>query len=377
MEASGLLAPPPPPPEEPSGSRGPSFSTIARVFFSLALLAGALYLVYLVRDVIVLLFISLFLAVALGPAVDFFHRRRIPRAMSILLVYLLALIAVFLVGLLVVPPIVSQVQDVAKKAPQYIRDIRNNKTLREYDDKYKITQKLEQQANKLPSVLASAAGTLQSVTVGVFSAAVKLIAVLSITFFLLLDGQRLVNFMFGLMRSDREERFRGVATQVYGAVAGYVAGNLIISVVAGLVTYATLELLGVPFAVPLAVLVAFLDLIPLVGATIGAVVVGLVTLFVDFPTATIVWVIVAVVYQQVENHVVQPIVYRETVDVRPLVVIVSILIGAALLGVLGALVAIPVAATVQIILRDWWERRQALRSDDVILPPDVEPEPES
>ena len=374
MEASGLLAPPPPPPEEPSGSRGPSFSTIARVFFSLALLAGALYLVYLVRDVIVLLFISLFLAVALGPAVDFFHRRRIPRAMSILLVYLLALIAVFLVGLLVVPPIVSQVQDVAKKAPQYIRDIRNNKTLREYDDKYKITQKLEQQANKLPSVLASAAGTLQSVTVGVFSAAVKLIAVLSITFFLLLDGQRLVNFMFGLMRSDREERFRGVATQVYGAVAGYVAGNLIISVVAGLVTYATLELLGVPFAVPLSVLVAFLDLIPLVGATIGAVVVGLVTLFVDFPTATIVWVVVAVVYQQVENHVVQPIVYRETVDVRPLVVIVSILIGAALLGVLGALVAIPVAATVQIVLRDWWQRRQAHKSDHVVLPPEVEPE---
>ncbi|MFL5957047.1 MAG: AI-2E family transporter, partial [Solirubrobacterales bacterium] len=124
----------------------------------------------------------------------------------------------------------------------------------------------------------------------------------------------------------------------------------------------------------LAVLVAFLDLIPLVGATIGAVFVGLITLFVDFPTATIVWLIVIVVYQQLENHIVQPVVYRQTVDVRPLVVIVSILIGAALLGVLGALVAIPVAATVQILLRDWWERRQQRRSDDVVLPPDVEPE---
>jgi predicted PurR-regulated permease PerM len=211
----------------------------------------------------------------------------------------------------------------------------------------------------------------------VFSAAVKLIAVLSITFFLLLDGERLTTFIFGLMKPEREARWRTVARQVYGAVAGYVAGNLIISVVAGLVTYATLELLGVPFAVPLSVLVAFLDLIPLVGATIGAVVVGLVTLFVDFPTATIVWIIVAIVYQQAENHIVQPIVYRETVDVRPLVVIVSILIGAALLGVLGALVAIPVAATVQIILRDWWERRQQHRvADHVVLPSDVEPEPE-
>jgi len=374
VEASGAAAPTPSPQGRPPRSRSPSFFTLARVFFTLVLFAGALYLVYLVRDVVVLLFISAFLAVALGPAVDFFNRRRIPRPASILLVYLLGLLAVFLVGLLVVPPIVTQVQDIAKKAPQYIRDIRNNKTLREYDDKYKITEKLKQQANKLPSVLGSAAGTLQSVTVGVFSTAVKLIAVLSITFFLLLDGQRLANFLFGLLSREREDRYRRVATQVYGAVAGYVAGNLIISVVAGLVTYATLELLGVPFAVPLSVLVAFLDLIPLVGATIGAVVVGLVTLFVDFPTATIVWVIVAVVYQQAENHIVQPIVYRETVDVRPLVVIVSILIGAALLGVLGALVAIPVAATVQIILRDWWQRRQSHRGEHVVLPPEVEPE---
>jgi predicted PurR-regulated permease PerM len=122
------------------------------------------------------------------------------------------------------------------------------------------------------------------------------------------------------------------------------------------------------------VLVAFLDLIPLVGATIGSVFVALVTLFVDFPTATIVWLIVTIVYQQAENHIVQPIVYRQTVDVRPLVVIVSILIGASLLGVLGALVAIPVAATVQIVLRDWWARRREGRTDDVVLPPEVEPE---
>jgi predicted PurR-regulated permease PerM len=355
--------------------RAPSTRTLAKIFYTLVLFAGVLYVAYLIRDVIVLLFIAVFLAVALGPAVDFFHRRKLPRAASILLVYLLGVLAVFLVGLLVVPPIVSQVEDVAKQAPKYLQDIRNNPTLRKYDDKYKITEKLEQQANKLPSALGSAAGTLQSVTVGIFSAAVQLIAVLSITFFLLLDGKRLSNFIFGLVKPEREPRFRRLAGEVYGAVAGYVAGNLIISLVAGLVTYATLELLGVPFAVPLAVLVAFLDLIPLVGATIGAVVVGLVSLFVDFPTATIVWLIVAVVYQQLENHIVQPIVYRQTVDVRPLVVIVSILIGASLLGVLGALVAIPVAATVQIILRDWWNRRHGDPDGGIVLPPDVDPGP--
>jgi predicted PurR-regulated permease PerM len=356
------------------GSNGPSFRALARIFFTLVLFAAMLYLVYLVRDVVILVFIAVFLAVALGPAVDFFNTRKVPRPLSILLVYLLGVLAVFLVGLLIVPPIVDQVRELARKAPQYLRDIRDNKTLRKFDDRYKITDKLKQQASKLPSALGSAAGTLQSVTVGIFSAAVKLIAVLSITFFLLLDGKRLVNFVFGLMRPDREARARRVATQIYGAVAGYVAGNLIISVVAGLVTYTTLELLGVPFAVPLAVLVAFLDLIPLVGATIGSVFVALVTLFVDFPTATIVWLIVTIVYQQAENHIVQPIVYRQTVDVRPLVVIISILVGASLLGVLGALVAIPVAATLQILLRDWWERRQQARAEDLALPPEAEPE---
>jgi predicted PurR-regulated permease PerM len=102
---------------------------------------------------------------------------------------------------------------------------------------------------------------------------------------------------------------------------------------------------------------AFLDLIPLVGATIGGVVIGIVTAFNDFPTATIVWVIVFLVYQQVENNLLQPLVYRKTVDVAPLLVIVSILIGSTLLGVLGALVAIPVAAAAQIVVRDFWARR--------------------
>src|SRR5207244_1068215 len=135
-----------------------------------------------------------------------------------------------------------------------------------------------------------------------------------------------------------------ISEDVYRATAGYVAGNLVISVVAGTTTYLTLLALGVPFAVPLAVLMSFLDLIPLVGATIAGIAVLLVTLFTNFPTATIVWLVVFVVYQQVENNVLQPIVYRRTVDVPPLVVIVAVLVGGSLLGVLGALVAIPIAA---------------------------------
>jgi predicted PurR-regulated permease PerM len=330
----------------------PSTRAIARVFFTVAALAALLYGLYLIRNVLVLLMIAVFLAVAMGPAVDFFSRLGLRRAPSILLVYVLITMSIVGVGLLVVPPIVNQVQDLANKLPHYIDDVRKNKTVRKYDQRYHISDKLKKEATKLPTRLADAASTLSSVTVGVFSAIVKLITVLTLTFFLLLEGGSLFGLLLARAPPDRAERIRRVSGDVYRAVAGYVAGNLLISVIAGTVTYITLTILGVPFAVPLAVLMAFLDLIPLVGATLGAIVIGIVTLFNDFPTATIVWILVSIVYQQVENNVIQPVVYRKTVDVRPLFVIVAILIGSELLGVLGALVAIPIAAAVQIVLRD-------------------------
>jgi predicted PurR-regulated permease PerM len=119
-----------------------------------------------------------------------------------------------------------------------------------------------------------------------------------------------------------------------------------------------MKILGIPFAVPLAVLVAFLDLIPLIGSTIGGAVVAIVAAVVGFPGKLIAWLVFLVVYQQVENNLLQPIVYRRTVQIHPLIVIVAVLVGGALLGVLGALVAIPIAATIQIVLKEWWTLRK-------------------
>jgi predicted PurR-regulated permease PerM len=333
----------------------PSTRAIAKVFLTVAALAIALYLVWVVRRPLLLVFIAGFVAVALGPPVDALARRGLHRAGAILAVYVALLGAIVGVGLLVVPPVVSEVQALARDAPGYIADLRKSATFRKYDDKYHISRSLNDQVRTLPQRLGQAAGALQSVTVGVFSALVQLVTVLTMAFFLLLDGSRLVAFLLRLT-GRREARYRVIAGDIYNSVAGYVAGNLVISVVAGLVAYLAMVILGVPFAVPLAVLMAFLDLIPLVGATLGGAVIALVTLFNGFPTTTIVWLIVFVVYQQVENNVLQPVVYRRTVNVPPLAVIVAILIGSELLGVLGALIAIPIAAAVQIVLKDMWLR---------------------
>ena len=325
---------------------------------TLAVLAGLLIVLYRIRSVLELVLVAGFLAIALGPPVEFLVRHRVKRAFAILLVYLGIVALIVGVGLLIIPPVVGGVNDLSHDIPGYVQDLRKSDTFRKYDDKYDISKKLNDQAKKLPSKLGEAAGTLQDLTVGVFGALVKLVTVLTMTFFLLLDGGKILHFFLRARGPTEEERLGTIFEGIYRSVAGYVAGNLVISFIAGGVTYITLIILGVPFAAPLAVLMGFLDLIPLVGATIGGVVIGAVTAFTDFPTATIVWVIVLLVYQQVENNVLQPIVYRRTVQVAPLLTIVAVLIGATLLGVLGVLIAIPIAGAIQIVVRDVWNRRE-------------------
>jgi predicted PurR-regulated permease PerM len=148
-----------------------------------------------------------------------------------------------------------------------------------------------------------------------------------------------------------------VVVDIKGAVAGYTLGNIIISALATVATWITLSLLGVPYSLALGFVVGFFDLIPLVGATLGAIVVAMATLPVNFPTATIVWIAFIILWQRFEDYVVQPLVYGRSVKVNPLVTIVSLLCGAALFGILGVLLAIPTAAAIQIILRDWWSAR--------------------
>ena len=342
---------------------------VAKIVLVACAALAALYLVYLIRQVVGLVLIAIFFALAIAPAVNWLDRRKVPRWVAILLVYLGIGASIFGIGLLVVPPIVNGVNDLSGDVPGYVDDLRENKTFRDYDDKYDITQKLNKQAEQLPSKLGDAAGTLRDVTVGVFGRFVQFFSILVITFLLLMDGGKILQFAYRQMPDQREARLRRIAADFSEAISGYVFGNFVISVAAGLVTYVTLTLLDVPFAVPLAVLFGFFDMIPLIGATLGGILIAIVVAFTDFPTSLIIWVIVLFVYQQIENNLIQPVVYGRTVQIHPLVVIVAVLIGAALLGVLGVLVAIPAAAAVQSVVRDWWRFRHGATAQ---APPIIE-----
>ncbi|MGH2763821.1 MAG: AI-2E family transporter, partial [Thermoleophilaceae bacterium] len=338
----------------------PTARSIVRIVLVVVCVAIALYLVYLLRRPIGWLLIALFLAVALSPPVNWLAQR-MRRGLAIAVVYLGLLLVPLLLIALIVPPLITEATNFAENVPQYARDVtefvRDNERLRNLNEDYEITRRLEEEAAKLPDRLGGAAGALSDVGFGIVSSTFALITILVLTAFMLGSGRRWSEAAIAMRPPEQRDRLRRSLDHMARAVGGYVAGALTIALIAGIATYVVLLILGVPFRAPLAVVAGLFSLIPLVGATIAAVLIGIVTLFENFPTATIAWAVWAIVYQQFENSLIQPQIQKRTVNVHPFVTIVAVLFGSTLLGVLGALVAIPVAASVQILLREYVDPR--------------------
>ena len=334
--------------------------TVLSVLGLALLLAVVLWVAWAARGVIAWIVIAAFLAMALNPAVDFFERRRLRRAYAAVLVFVLALVALGGLSYLLIPPIVSQVTDFSKAIPDIVDDLtRGRGALGFLQRDYQIVDRIREavEGDGLASVLGFTEAGL-SFARSVVTVVVGAVTIAFLTLFLLLDGRRLVHGFLDLMPERSRQRWERVGQGVYRTVGGYVTGNILISVIAGVVSTPVIYGLGIPYAVSLGVVVALFDLVPLAGATIAALVVVLVAV------ATKGWVIALavgiflLVYQQFENHVLQPLIYGRTVSISPVVVLVAVLIGANLAGVLGALGAIPVAGTLQVIGRELLEARR-------------------
>ena len=329
----------------------------------------SIYLIYLLRKPIGWVVIAGFLAVAMSGPVNFLHRR-MRRGFAIALSYLTLFMIPVALGAILVPSIVNAVNDLADNVPGYVNDLQDyvnkNQRLRKINDDYQITDKLKEQADKLPSKAGGAAKTLADVGAGLVSSIFAALTILILSIFMVSRGREWVEAFLALQPPDREVRLRRAIDRSAYAVGAYVAGMLLQATIAGISTFIVLKILGVPFAAALAVIVFFFDLIPLVGATIAAVLVGIVTVFNDFPVDTIIWTVWAIGYQQIENTVIQPRIQSRAVNVQPFVVLVAVLFGSTLFGIAGALMAIPAAASLQIGVREYWQYRQeikALQSD--------------
>ena len=299
-----------PVPQQPVKVHPPGVATVARTVLIIVAVIVCLYVIYLLRQPIGWIVLAVFLAIAMSGPVSFFTRR-MKRGLAIALSYVLLLLAPVLLALIVVPPFVSGAQDLAKQAPTYAQQARDfadrNPTLRKLEKNYGVLTQLQNEAKKLPKrVGTGAATTLGNIGLGLINSIFAGVTVLILSIFLVVDGRRWIQRWLKTHPPDRSARLERTLDRIAAAVGNYVAGALLQATVAGITTFIVLEILGVPFAAPLAVIVALFDLVPLVGATIGAILVGLVTVFTHFPTDTIIWVIWAVLYQQLENNVIQP-----------------------------------------------------------------------
>jgi predicted PurR-regulated permease PerM len=331
-------------------------ATAARVVGVVVVATLSIYLIYLLRQPLGWLVLAGFIAIAVSGPVRVLERR-LRRGLAITVVYLAVILIPFLIAAVLIPPIVDQANNLATNAPRYARDltdtVRNNKTLHDLDRKYDLTAKIQEQAGKLPAKVGDAAGVLADVGAGILSSIFAGVTILILSIFMVGGAPRWRQAFARLHPEQRADALNRLFDRTGTAVGGYVRGALLQALIAGVSAWIVLEILGVPYPVALALIIALLDLVPLVGATLGAVLVGIVTLFNDFPTATIVWAVWSIIYQQVENTVIQPRIQSRAVQVEPFVVLVAVLFGSALFGVFGALLAIPAAATIQIAIYEY------------------------
>jgi predicted PurR-regulated permease PerM len=332
------------------------------VVLGIVLAAWALLQVILItRQVLTWILVALFFAIALSPAVDWLQERGIRRrGYAVALTSLAVAGVITLIGWLVIPPLVDQVNDFARKVPDYIDDLTEGRgRLGFLETEYHIVERIREAVEEGgASKVFGLSGTAISITKSVLTMVAAVITIIALTYFMLLEGPTWLNRFYSLFSPPTEKRLRSIFGDIGKAVGGYVTGNLFISLIAGVSSGLVLWIMDVPFALALGLLVAILDLVPLVGATIAAIVCTTVAfLATDSIWSGIVVLIFFVVYQQIENHLLQPLVYGRTVQLSPLIVLIAVLIGASLAGVLGALGAIPIAGALQVLVLDWLAHR--------------------
>nr|WP_281381641.1 AI-2E family transporter [Conexibacter arvalis] len=318
--------------------------------------AVALWLLWRLRQPLAWLAIAAFLAIVASGPVELLERR-LPRPLAVACVYV-ALFAVPVgLALLIWPTVADQAQALVRRLPEWIDEagawLDENETFRRLDDEYQVVDRVREAAADLPARVDDLLSLASTAVAGIVSAAVSAVVVLVLAIAMTLHGDRLAAAGLRLVPDEHRARAERTARDVRGATLAYVRAQLSIALIAAVSGYVVMTALGIPFREPLAVVIAFGSLLPVIGSLLWGVTIGLVTVFVGFPATTLLWALWAVAYPQLENNVLQPLIQRRAVDVAPIVVLFAVLCGGTLFGAIGVLLAIPTAAALQIALREW------------------------
>jgi len=330
----------------------------ARTLLTLAAFGALIALTLLSLGTLISIFLAAVIALGLDPVVGALVRRGWNRGRASVVVFFSLFAAVFLLVLVTAGPVWNEIQEFVHSLPALWDEMQQTDWFKSASSTAGFDEKVRGGLEKLARELPDAASTLLGAAGGVFGSILSLVTLTFLSLFLLMERPQITDWLLGFATPETDARWRPVVEDSVHAVSSSLLGNIAISIVAGIVAFVSCTLLGLPFAVVLAVITGLLDLIPQVGATIAAVILTAVALTVSTPAA-IAMVVIQLIYQQLENYVVYPIVYRRAVELTGFTTIVAVLLAGALLGVVGAILAVPFAAVIKIVVREAGAPRRA------------------
>lgn len=318
--------------------------TAKTFLFAIGIVAGVWFLIQ-IRQVILLLFISLILVSALHSPVDWLERRKVPRAVAILLLYIFILAVVFGILAIIIPPFIEQTNNLISRLPTIINAVNRFLTY------YQIpTQDL---VSRLSSEIGRVGGNIFKITTSVFSGLIGTLTLLVVTFYLLLEWKRVTNLLASVFSGKQEKRIKRLLNEIQTGLGAWVRGEISLMIIVGVLSYIGLFALGVPSALPLAVVAGLLEIIPIIGPIISAVPAILTGLSVS-PVLALAVAALYFIVQQLENHVIVPNVMAKVVGINPLVTLIALMIGANLLGIFGAFIVVPFVVLAKIVFVEFF-----------------------
>ena len=348
------------------GEPGPPLDHRAPFYLGFVGASGALVAYWLATNIaaigstLVLIVVSFFIAAGLNPSVEWIERRGVRRSYAVVYVIIAVVIAVTLFVVAIVPVITDQVASITENAPGWFEDLQRNRQIQDLDDEYQIIDKVQDYVTGGDFVSTLFGGAI-GVGLAVLGALFNAFIVLVLTLYFLSSLATTKTALYRLAPASRRDRVTRLGDRILRSVGGYVSGAFVVALCAGISSLVFLFAVGLgEYAVALAFVVALLDVIPMIGATIGAVIVSAIA-FAEDPKIGVACVIFYLIYQQLENYVIYPRVMSQSVDVPGAVTVIAALTGAALLGVVGALLAIPTAAAILMLTREVFVRRQDAR----------------
>lgn len=331
-----------------------SFSTLLKVVAAVL----ALYFVYQVLDVLALVFVSIVLSVALDPSVDWLQRRKIPRSLAVLIIYFLLFVVVSLSIVLLVPPLAQQLSTLAQSLPSYYSKLVSafsNIGGNSFHDEVSVT--LQQALQQMGSNLARATSSIIATVAGIFGGIVQLVITMVMTYYLTVEENGMKRFLKSVTPDKNQVYVSGLLDRIQEKLGWWLRGQMFLMLIIGVLTYIGLKLLGMDYALVLALWAGLTELVPYVGPVLGAIPAIFLALSVSPMYAL--WILVLyVIIQQVENQIVVPVVMKRAVGLNPIVSIAVVMIGAKLGGIVGAIMSIPIATAAAVAVSDYFESRK-------------------